>query len=155
MGPKQQANTMFAGEQTSCMGEYFIPLTEEISNTFKIGIMKYIEDKGPSISPVWWQKLVDPDTRALDHWDMSGGVGLILCPGTTCRLRIGRPVHLKGLGLLLEPTIFGTAISGSVPEVLRSKVDALCTFSTFSKVVARKQGRILRLRKRRTTSVTE
>ena len=88
--------------------------------------------------------MVDLDTHALDHWDIGEGVGLILCPGTTCRLRIGRPVHLKELGLLLEPTIFGTAISGTIQEVLRNKVDALCTYSTCPKVVARKKGRILK-----------
>ena len=35
-------------------------------------------------------------------------------------------VHLKGLNILLEPTIFGTAVSGKVPQALRGNVDAVC-----------------------------
>ena len=37
---------------------------------------------------------------------------------------------LENIGILLEPTIFGTVVSGKIPESLRSKTEQVCSFMT-------------------------
>ena len=65
--------------------------------------------------------LVDPNSVEVDHTDAPDSVGMILCSSTINTLRTNEPITLlPELKILLEPTIFGTAISGSVPRDLKS-----------------------------------
>ena len=98
------------------------------------GIIEYIKDNSAT-SPELVKSIVDPATSALDHIDMSKGIGRILCAGSVNKLRVDKVVHNKGLGMLLEPTIFGTAISGTVPQTLRDSVDTVCAYNIALKVV--------------------
>ena len=65
--------------------------------------------------------LADPNSLEVDHTDAADLVGMILCSATTNTLRTNEPITLlPELKMLLEPTIFGTAISGAIPKSLRS-----------------------------------
>ena len=65
--------------------------------------------------------LADPNSLEVDHTEAANLVGLILCSATTNTLRTNEPVTLlPEIKMLLEPTIFGTAISGAIPKVLKS-----------------------------------
>ena len=72
-----------------------------------------------------------------DHINISKGIGLILCTATTNKLRDKEIVLLKGLNILLEPTIFGTAISGKVPETLRGNVETVCNYNIIPRIVSK------------------
>ena len=68
--------------------------------------------------------LSDPSDKKVSHGYESQGVALVLCSATTNRLRTNHDmVHINQIDILLEPTIFGTAISGAIPEHLRSKAN--------------------------------
>ena len=83
-------------------------------------------------------KLSDPATSDVDHRDISLGIGIILCTSSMMKLRSGEAViHLKGLNILLEPTIFGTAISGEVPLALRGSVDTVCGFNIVPRIICK------------------
>ena len=63
----------------------------------------------------------DPNSVEVDHSDAADSVGMILCSATTNTLRTSDPiVVLPELKILLEPTIYGTAISGAIPKSLKS-----------------------------------
>ena len=67
------------------------------------------------------KELADPNSLEVDHTDAADQVGMILCSATINRLRTPEPVTLlPELKILLEPTIFGTAISGAIPKSLKS-----------------------------------
>ena len=63
----------------------------------------------------------DPNSLEVDHTDAASSVGMILCSATVNTLRTNDPIiHLPELKILLEPTIFGTTISGRIPKALKS-----------------------------------
>ena len=100
------------------------------------GLPKYIKENS-AVSPRLLDNLSDPATNELDHGGISKGIGLILCTAATNELRINKVIHLKGLGILLEPTIFGIAVSGRVPEALRGNVNTVCAYNIVPRVVSR------------------
>ena len=64
--------------------------------------------------------LADPASQEVDHAMLSQGVGLILCSSSINKIRSQESmISLTKLDILLEPTIFGVAISGSIPSYLR------------------------------------
>ena len=76
-------------------------------------------------------KVIEPSDNTTDHANISQGTALVLsnaaigliCPRESTRL------NLLEHRLVLENTIFGTALSGEIPESLRSKsrvVQAMC-----------------------------
>ena len=66
------------------------------------------------------KELADPNSLEVDHTDAADQVGMILCSATINRLRTSEQItHLPELKILLEPTIFGTAISGAIPKILK------------------------------------
>ena len=70
--------------------------------------------------------MVDPATRAVDHANIDLGVGLILSTAGVNRLRTDQPnVILGQLNILLEHTIFGVAMSGSIPDSLKAYVEII------------------------------
>ena len=65
--------------------------------------------------------LADPNDMEVDHTDALNLVGMIFCSATTNTIRTNESVIvLPELKILLEPTIFGTAISGAIPKSLKS-----------------------------------
>ena len=66
--------------------------------------------------------IADPNSLEVDHTDATASIGMILCSGTINALRTEEPIIvLPELKMLLEPTIFGVAISGSVPKALKTQ----------------------------------
>ena len=67
------------------------------------------------------QNIVDPAEQNIDHKSISMGTGLVLsnaataliCPAESTKL------NLKDHRLIIEPTMFGLAISGEIPQPLR------------------------------------
>ena len=98
------------------------------------GLPKYLEEN-TSISPRVLRNLSDPATTEIDHSELSKGIGVILCTAAINELRIDEVIHLKELGIMLEPTIFGTAISGKVPQTLRGEVNTVCAYNIVPKFV--------------------
>ena len=60
---------------------------------------------------------------------------MVLCSAAITRIRNGASKTLENIGILLEPTIFGTVISGRIPESLRSKTEQVCSFITTPRTV--------------------
>ena len=80
------------------------------------GLPDYIK-KNSNISQEQLAKIVDPATHNVDHKDISLGIGMILCNSVVNKISSSDTViKLKALNLRLEPTIFGTAVSGEVPK---------------------------------------
>ena len=75
--------------------------------------------------------LSDPGDSQVDHGHESQGVAMVLCSATMNKLRTPHgAIHLSDLDILLEPTIFGMAISGAIPDHLRAiahQVSVSCT----------------------------
>ena len=68
-----------------------------------------------------FNNLVDPASLEADHGRESQGIGLILCSSTINKIRTKEYiVSVPELDILLEPTIFGVAISGAIPPSLRN-----------------------------------
>ena len=64
--------------------------------------------------------LADPGDTQVSHGFESQGVGLVLSPASTNKIRTADPIiRINELDILLEPTIFGVAISGAIPYHLR------------------------------------
>ena len=68
-----------------------------------------------------FDQLVDPATNGIDHNDHPG-IAMILSPSAINQLRDPHQevTYLKDLDILLHPTKFGVAISGTIPNHLRS-----------------------------------
>ena len=70
--------------------------------------------------------MVDPASTEVDHGNESQGIGMILCSTSINRLRTTDQIHhIKPLDIILEPTIFGVAISGAVPPALRGQIHVI------------------------------
>jgi hypothetical protein len=64
--------------------------------------------------------LVDPNSVEVDHKDAADAIGMILCSSSINIIRTSDPIILlPELKIILEPTMFGTAISGTVPKYLK------------------------------------
>ena len=57
------------------------------------------------------EKVVDPTKDEVDHANINKGIGLILGSAAICKV-------LHKVNILMENTIFGVVISGSVPDAL-------------------------------------
>ena len=69
-----------------------------------------------------FDSLVDPASMEIDHFNKSQGIGLILCSSSINKIRSDENVILiPEIEILLEPTIFGVAISGAIPLSLRNR----------------------------------
>ena len=68
-----------------------------------------------------FNQLVDPATNGIDHNDHPG-IAMILSPSAINQLRDPHQeiTYLKEVDILLHPTKFGVAISGTIPNHLRS-----------------------------------
>ena len=68
-----------------------------------------------------------------------------MCPGTTAKLRTDTPQLLRELGILLEPTEFGIAISGRVPEELRENLETISTYHTIPRIAENNRGPLFKV----------
>ena len=83
------------------------------------GMTEYVRSEAKIESDLL-SKLADPATMETDHNDLSQGTGLILCSASINKIRSSENIiNLKDINILLEPTIFGVAISGAIPPKLR------------------------------------
>ena len=71
--------------------------------------------------------IVDPASTAVDHANESLGIGIIMCPASISKIRSGPVIHLEKWNISLEPTIFGLAVSGEVPQGLRDNINTICS----------------------------
>lgn len=76
-------------------------------------------------------KIVEPSDMNVDHFHISQGTALVLSNAATAMVcpRVSTKLNLMEHKLLLEPTIFGTALSGEIPKKLRNQsrvVQAMC-----------------------------
>ena len=103
------------------------------------GMLDHIKTSSTEISEEMLNSIVDPSTAKVSHSDLSEGIGLVLCQATVSQIRKGSPKHLEDIDILLEPTIFGTVISGYIPEYLKDQVTSVCNMSTIPTTVNDKQ----------------
>ena len=99
------------------------------------GMLEFIKENSRGASDELIDSIIDPTTVHSDHSKRSRGVGMVLCSAATTRLRNGDSKTLENIGILLEPTIFGTVMSGRIPESLRSKTEQACSFMTIPRTV--------------------
>ena len=99
------------------------------------GMLEFIKENSRGASEELLDSIIDPTTVHSDHSKISRGVGMVLCSAATNRLRNGDSKTLENIGILLEPTIFGTAMSGRIPESLRSKTEQTCSLLTIPRTV--------------------
>ena len=78
--------------------------------------------KEAKLPPNIFNRLVDPATDDIDHKSINDGIGMILSAAATTKIRDGPVLQNSKFNLLLEPTIFGIAVSGAVPNHLRNSV---------------------------------
>merc|ERR1711942_179274 len=70
--------------------------------------------------------LSEPGDPNVGHGHESQAVGLVLCTASTNKLRTSDPIiNVRGMDILLEPTIFGVVISGAIPDHLREQADSM------------------------------
>ena len=82
------------------------------------GIREYIKNTG-KISPNLCEQVVEPSGE-VSHHDINLGTGLVL--SNTGKMKImeanSQPIILRSHKLMLEPTVFGYAVSGKIPSSL-------------------------------------
>ena len=86
------------------------------------GIRNYIE-KNYTLSEYVLNKIIEPNSLNISHADIDQGTALILSNASKIKIMGRKPaiIRLSRVGILLEQTIFGYAVSGKVPEELMSK----------------------------------
>ena len=77
------------------------------------------------------EKVIEPSDMRIDHAHLSTGTALVLSNAATALVcpRMSTRMNLVEHKLLLEPTIFGTALSGEIPRELRDQsrvIQAMC-----------------------------
>ena len=86
------------------------------------------------------EKVVDPTSEEVDHADINKGIGLILGSAAICRLKTNEQnVVLSKVDILMEHTIFGVVISGSVPQGLREQVQVIQASVAVPKLVEKQK----------------
>ena len=93
------------------------------------GLPEYIQ-KNSNMTQEQMNKIIDPASKKVDHKNISLGIGMILCNSVINKISLNEEVvKLKDLNLKLEPTIFGTTVSGEVPKPLRSNFNTFCAYN--------------------------
>ena len=86
------------------------------------GIKDYIRDQS-ELKEEDIKFIIEPSDNRVDHANINLGTALVLSNAATALLcpRVSTKINLKELKLILEPTIFGTAVSGQIPQKLRGQ----------------------------------
>merc|ERR1712082_224231 len=98
-------------------------------------MVEFVKENSRGISDKLIDSIIDPITTHSDHSKISRGVGMVLCSAAITRIRNGDSKTLENIGILLEPIIFGTVISGRIPESLRGKTEQVCSLMTTPRTV--------------------
>jgi len=104
----------------------------------QLPMYRYIIEELGNVTPFTLpSRMCCPADFQVSHGQDSQGVAMVLCSATTNRLRPNPHdiIHVKEWDILLEPTIFGTAISGAIPDRLRSRVAQVSVNSTVPQII--------------------
>ena len=107
------------------------PLTCYVHDTYvrhiQLDMANYILGQQSNCAPFTIPgTLANPGDTQVSHGFESQGVGLVLCSASTNKIRTTDPViRINEINILLEPTIFGVAISGAVPDHLRDTANGM------------------------------
>ena len=108
------------------------------------GLPEYIKNNS-NLTQEQLSKIIDPASKNIDHKNISLGIGMILCNSVINKISLSDTViKLKDLNLKLEPTIFGTSISGEVPKTLRSTFNTFCAYNTVPRFVEKAKEPLFR-----------
>ena len=84
--------------------------------------------------------MVDPASNEIDH-ETNPGIGMILCSSSINRIRNNeKSVLIPEINILLEPTIFGVAVSGEIPLVLKHHVEIIQANNSVARIVKEKEA---------------
>ena len=99
----------------------------------------YLQSEYPNVKPYTLPCAIsDPGDKGVDHGHESQGIGMVLCPASTNRLRTSHGiVHINELDILLEPTIFGVVVSGAIPSHLRLKANEVSVNCSVPQIVTK------------------
>ena len=104
---------------------------------FVSGITDYIRENY-TLSEYVLNRIIEPDSLDISHANIHRGTGLIL--GNSVKIKImGRKstnIRLSRINLLLEQTIFGYVVSGTIPDKLMSKTNNITENSKIVSVMA-------------------
>ena len=81
-----------------------------------------------------FKDMVDPASNFIDH-KTNPGIGMILCSSSINKIRNNRTFLIPALNVLLEPTIFGVAVSGEIPSFLKHHVEVIQANSIVPRLV--------------------
>ena len=104
---------------------------------FVPGIIDYIRENY-TLSEYVLNRIIEPDSLDISHANIHRGTGLIL--GNSVKIKImGRKstnIRLSRINLLLEQTIFGYVVSGTIPDKLMLKTNNITENSKIVSVMA-------------------
>ena len=83
------------------------------------GIKRYLREESNLDNKII-NTVIEPSDNRIDHANINLGTALVLSNAATALIcpRVSTKINLKELKLILEPTIFGTAVSGEIPPKL-------------------------------------
>ena len=97
-------------------------LDDFIEHIIVYGMKQYLRDETNLTNDII-NTIIDPSDDTVDHANISLGTALVLSNAATALIchRESTRLNLIEHRLILEPTIFGTALSGEIPHRLRGK----------------------------------
>ena len=103
------------------------------------GMLSHIATNSPE-SHEMFKYMVDPASSDIDH-KINPGIGMILCSSSINKIRNKeQTVIIPSLNILLEPTIFGVAVSGEIPLVLKHHVEIIQANNSIAMIVKEKEA---------------
>ena len=110
-------------------------LDDFIEHVVVYGMKDYLRDE-TNLTSDMIDSIVDPSDNRVDHANISLGTALVLSNAATALIcpRESTRLNLMEHRLFLEPTIFGTALSGEIPLKLRDKSRVVQAMSTTPKL---------------------
>ena len=105
----------------------------------QLPMTNYIYEEYKNVTPFTLPAPIsDPGEYQVGHGHESQGVAMVLCTASTNRIRAPHNIiHVRELDILLEPTIFGVAISGRIPDRLRTRAQEVSVSSTVPQIVSK------------------
>ena len=101
------------------------------------GVKEFLKSTG-RVSPDLCDQVVEPSDEEVGHKDINLGIGLVLSDAAKIKIMESnsQAIILRSQNLLLQPTIFGYAVSGRIPPTLTSSIkDIQVGFSSPLRVV--------------------
>ena len=87
------------------------------------GVKEFLKSTG-RVSPDLCDQVVEPSDEEVGHKDINLGIGLILSDAAKIKIMEAnsQAIILRKHNLMLQPTIFGYAVSGRIPPTLTSSI---------------------------------